>query len=188
MELLRPYIQTILTVLLLAVVVDLLAPRTTEKYVRLVVGLVMVLAILGPVTDFLGQDPERILERWQVPLISEGTRLPESFSTEILWERALAASIRGLVHRTLVDHHPDREWEIRARVGGVMKEGQMRPREIEVEIVCHEDPGSISISSAPSATEVPEEFLELEEELKRRLSMESGLDPSEIRISWLRGR
>lgn len=187
MDHLRAYIQTILAVLLLAVVVDLMAPRATENYVRLVVGLVMVLAVLGPLADALGQDPQHMIQRWQLEAVTADPAAPAGFSTGPLWELALSQNLRVLAQRTLEEMDPESSWQVEVEIRGEMQEGQMNLREVHLLIEADEGPGSISVGPGP-VQDPDEQLAPLESRLRSSLARAAGLDPGDVHITWRKGR
>ncbi|OUM96872.1 MAG: stage III sporulation protein AF [Thermobacillus sp. ZCTH02-B1] len=116
---LNDWIKQILTVLLLAAVVDLLVPgKAYERYTRLALGLIILAAMLGPVLKLFREDPERLIERslagWSVAADRSSARMPglEAIRSEAealrgrqerqaaeLAAEALEASIREAVNR-----------------------------------------------------------------------------------------
>lgn len=73
MEWLSEWIKQILLLVLIATFMDLLLPNPTfDRYVKLVMGLLIILAILSPVLQLLHQDPH---------LFSFGTRHPTASTT-----------------------------------------------------------------------------------------------------------
>ncbi|PAV29100.1 stage III sporulation protein AF [Virgibacillus profundi] len=74
MDMLIDWVTQIIIFLLLAAIIDLLIPATTmKKYIKLVVGLILILILLKPIFFILNIDIERALETSYSQLRQEGT-------------------------------------------------------------------------------------------------------------------
>lgn len=78
---LSEWLKQIIAVILLAAVVDLLVPgKAFQRYTRLVLGLVILTAMLGPLIKLLQEDPEQLLGRsfkgWDQAVRSSLPRMP----------------------------------------------------------------------------------------------------------------
>lgn len=75
------WLKSIIAVVLLAAVIDLLMPgKAFQRYTRLVLGLLILLAMLGPLLKLLEARPEELLDRgirsWEAASGREAPRMP----------------------------------------------------------------------------------------------------------------
>ncbi|MGG1573685.1 stage III sporulation protein AF [Fictibacillus sp. NRS-1165] len=63
MNFLTDWISNIVLIILLAVIVDLLIPNSSfQKYIKMVVGLLLILAILNPILKIAGSNVDKVFE------------------------------------------------------------------------------------------------------------------------------
>lgn len=64
MEFLTDWISNIVLIILLSVIVDLLLPNNGfQKYIKMVVGLLLILAILNPLLKVAGSNVDKVFEK-----------------------------------------------------------------------------------------------------------------------------
>jgi len=64
MALISSWITNILLLILFATILELLLPNSsTQRYVKLVVGLMILVAMLQPVLSIFHEDPETLMEK-----------------------------------------------------------------------------------------------------------------------------
>ncbi len=142
LEWLSDWLKQILAVVLLASVVDLLMPgKSFHRYTRFVLGLLILLAMLGPVLKLLKDDPEVLLKNgmrgWEaasrkaapaMPGLDEIERRAEELRASrneqaaALTARSLAAEIETALSRQ--PGMPDAEVNVDMNIG----DGQAGPR------------------------------------------------------------
>lgn len=190
---LRDYIQTVLTVLLLAVVVDLLVPPRTGRHVRFVMGLVMAIAIVGPVLQLLGSDLEGALRRWSSPhaVIETGpdaSRAVPDVSGR-LWEVVLAREVARHADSVLDEMGLGGLWQAEAVVRTLPNEGAARVDRVDVVVrrrlpeTMASDPVKVAVGLASmerGGEDDRDAFLRL-------LLSRTGLDPGALSIVWRGG-
>ncbi|WP_280768393.1 stage III sporulation protein AF [Salipaludibacillus daqingensis] len=72
MALISSWITNILLLILFATILELLLPNSsTQRYVKLVVGLMLLVAMLQPILSIFQEDPETLIEQMEV--LGEGT-------------------------------------------------------------------------------------------------------------------
>jgi stage III sporulation protein AF len=135
LEWLSDWLKQILAVVLLASVVDLLMPgKSFHRYMRFVLGLLILLAMLGPVLKLLKDDPEVLLENgmrgWEaasrkaapeMPGLDEIERRAEQLRKS-RDEQAAAMTAQGLAAaiESALSRHPGMpEAEVKVAMGGL---------------------------------------------------------------------
>jgi len=105
MEWLEDWLKQIILLILIATFIDLLLPnRSMERYVKLVMGLLMIMAILAPILKFIGKEKELSALAFDQQVKGEEKSLPsmqeiESSSQQI--EKQQDAFVRQRARRQM---------------------------------------------------------------------------------------
>ncbi len=155
MELLKEWISSIIVFVLLATVIDLLLPSSKfQKYVKLVVGLLLISIILSPILKLLAGDFEAAIQSFNENQgITENLTVENQIETQ---KKEIQVSQHAyILEQTAVQLKLEAEEEMMERYGMVISEIRLETEEAS-DSLSYEDIHSIQVELVPEKEEADE--------------------------------
>lgn len=200
MQIVIEWVTNILIFILFATMIDLLLPSSNmQKYVKMVVGLILLLLMLSPILKLLSIDPDR----WFASIISEKGSQQEMMKNEIeMKKKEIQASQRAYILEQMavqmknkVDEELMKEYGLSVEDVSLQtkeKENLQIPKDIEtIEVVLtkQEKLGEIQpvIIDTSKPINEPNHVHQLEKEIRIFLATKWEVDENKIAVQ-VRGR
>jgi stage III sporulation protein AF len=200
MQIVIEWVTNILIFILFATMIDLLLPSSNmQKYVKMVVGLILLLLMLSPILKLLSIDPDR----WFASIISEKGSQQEMMKNEIeMKKKEIQASQRAYILEQMavqmknkVDEELMKEYGLSVEDVSLQtkeKENLQIPKDIEtIEVVLtkQEKPGEIQpvIIDTSKPINEPNNDHQLEKEIRTFLATTWEVDENKIAVQ-VKGR
>ncbi|WLV23533.1 stage III sporulation protein AF [Aciduricibacillus chroicocephali] len=192
----KQWIYQIIAFLILAAIIDLLIPSTRlQKYVRLAIGMTMMLLFLKPVFHLFGTDVERLLERGVSPLFADKQETQiknqvEMQKSEILGVRQayiskqMAVQLKEQINPVLKERHQaeisNLELKVSDQAGEIEKAEAVLKQAEEEDAVAKVDTVIIG-SPAKAEQKIPKKE---EDAIRDILQKEWNLDKQQLTLLW----
>jgi stage III sporulation protein AF len=200
MQIVIEWVTNILIFILFAMMIDLLLPSNNmQKYVKMAVGLILLLLMLSPILKLLSIDPDR----WIASIISEKGSQQEMMKNEIeMKKKEIQASQRAYILEQMavqmknkVDEELMKEYGLSVEDVSLQtkeKENLQIPKDIEtIEVVLtkQEKPGEIQsvIIDTSKPINEPNNDHQLEKEIRTFLATTWEVDENKIAVQ-VKGR
>jgi stage III sporulation protein AF len=200
MQIVIEWVTNILIFILFAMMIDLLLPSNNmQKYVKMAVGLILLLLMLSPILKLLSIDPDR----WIASIISEKGSQQEMMKNEIeMKKKEIQASQRAYILEQMavqmknkVDEELMKEYGVSVEDVSLQtkeKENLQIPKDIEtIEVVLtkQEKPGEIQpvIIDTSKPINEPNNDHQLEKEIRTFLATTWEVDENKIAVQ-VKGR
>lgn len=183
MEWLNEWIKQIILLVLIATFIDLLLPNSSfDRYVKLVLGLLIIMAILSPILQLINQDLDFALSKWwktepvaptfdSMQTIREKSQKLQAFQTKQMeeqWQQTMQKLIAEELMKQL------KLQDVKVKVVAKLQEGK-EPQIQSVEVRAHS--GSLKTDRANRSSLVqPVEMVQIEVgEQEKKMSQDQSL-------------